>query len=306
MRALAQSNAMPARRAQQPARRAHRDQRARACGMAGNPGAVAVGAFPCRRLSANAPGRARVALHGHAGRIESVGRTLMCRSRSCCSVTALGASTSRSCPRCVFGNAITSRIWSTPAIIATMPVEAERDAAVRRRAVGQRVEQEAELLALVLGTDPERREHLRLHVGLVDAHRAAADLPAVQHDVVGLGDRAARDRSRTASSWPSFGAVNGWCRGAPGLLARRRIRTSGNRRPTAASTRFRRSRARCPTFARNAPSASLTTFSRSAAKKMRSPVCAPVRSMIVAQHRGRQELDDRRLQAFLVRLRRRR
>ena len=43
----------------------------------------------------------------------------------------------------------------------------------------------------------QRLEHLRLHVGAVDAHRAAADLPAVQHDVVGLGDRVARDRSRS-------------------------------------------------------------------------------------------------------------
>src|SRR6185503_5918035 len=44
----------------------------------------------------------------------------MCRSRSCCSVTRVGAPVSRSCPRCVFGKAITSRIASVPAMSATM------------------------------------------------------------------------------------------------------------------------------------------------------------------------------------------
>ena len=49
------------------------------------------------------------------------------------------------------------------------PVEPEGDTPVRRRAVGQGVEQESELLPLILGTDPERLEDLGLHVGLVDA-----------------------------------------------------------------------------------------------------------------------------------------
>ena len=70
-------------------------------------------------------------------------------------------------------------------------VEADRDAAVRRRAVLQRVEQEAELRARFLGVDLERAEHLALHVLAMDPHRAAAELDAVQDDVVGLGDAAA-------------------------------------------------------------------------------------------------------------------
>ena len=37
--------------------------------------------------------------------------------------------------------------------------------------------------------DAERREHLLPARRAVDAHRAAADLPAVQHDVVGLRER---------------------------------------------------------------------------------------------------------------------
>ena len=61
----------------------------------------------------------------------------MCRSRSCCSGTADGASTSRSWPRCVFGNAMTSRICSTPAIIAVSEIPAEgRDVLVRIKAGG--------------------------------------------------------------------------------------------------------------------------------------------------------------------------
>src|SRR5712692_108400 len=66
-------------------------------------------------------------------------------------------------------------------------VEAEGDAAVRRRAVLQRIEQEAELRALVLGRDFQGAKHLLLHLLAMDAHRAAADLPAVEHRVVGLG-----------------------------------------------------------------------------------------------------------------------
>src|SRR5262249_7634969 len=43
----------------------------------------------------------------------------MCSSRSCFSVTCVGAPVSRSWPRCVFGKAITSRIASAPAISVT-------------------------------------------------------------------------------------------------------------------------------------------------------------------------------------------
>src|SRR6058998_452253 len=49
-------------------------------------------------------------------------------------------------------------------------VEAERDAAVRRRAVLERVQQEAEFLLRLFGADRQRAEHLRLHFLAVDAH----------------------------------------------------------------------------------------------------------------------------------------
>ena len=63
---------------------------------------------------------------------------------------------------------------------------------MRRRAVLQRVQQEAELLAGFLGADLQRAEHLALHFLAVDTDRAAADFPAVQHHVVGLGEGLAR------------------------------------------------------------------------------------------------------------------
>ena len=62
---------------------------------------------------------------------------------------------------------------------------------MRGRAVLQRVQQEAELDLRVFRRDVERVEHLFLHFGAVDTHRAAAQLPAVQHHVVGLGHAAA-------------------------------------------------------------------------------------------------------------------
>src|ERR1051326_899670 len=37
------------------------------------------------------------------------------------------------------------------------------------------------------GTDPERFEHFVLQLRLIDSHAAAADLHAVQNDVIGLG-----------------------------------------------------------------------------------------------------------------------
>ncbi len=71
-------------------------------------------------------------------------------------------------------------------------VQAERDAAVRRRAVAQRLEQEAEAALRLVVRDAEQVEHLGLHVRAVDADGAAADLGSVEHQVVGL----AADRAR--------------------------------------------------------------------------------------------------------------
>src|SRR3954452_22783033 len=55
-------------------------------------------------------------------------------------------------------------------------IEAVGDAAMRRRSVAQRLEQEAEALLGFLGADPERGEDLALDVGAIDTDRAPAEL----------------------------------------------------------------------------------------------------------------------------------
>ena len=60
-------------------------------------------------------------------------------------------------------------------------IEAERDAAVRRRAVGERVEQEAELARAPRSSlDAEQREDALPAGRAVDTDAAAAELGAVQ------------------------------------------------------------------------------------------------------------------------------
>ena len=115
----------------------------------------------------------------------------MCSSRSCASLTSVGASINGSAAVCVFGKAITSRMLSAPAISIAQAVESEGDAAVRRRAELECIEQESEFQPCLFRRDAEQVEHHRLQFLHVDAHRSAADLRAVQHHVVGLGDRLA-------------------------------------------------------------------------------------------------------------------
>ena len=106
-------------------------------------------------------------------------------SRSCACSTGAGAPVSGSPPLVVFGNAITSRIVLAPGEQRHDPVEPERDPAVRRRAVAQRVEQEAEPRLRLLLIEADQLEHLLLDLAAVDTDRAAADLVAVEHEVVG-------------------------------------------------------------------------------------------------------------------------
>ena len=71
-------------------------------------------------------------------------------------------------------------------------VDAHREAAVRRRAHLQRLEQEAELRLLLVRRDPHRPEDRLLELGVVDPDRAGAELPAVPDQVVVLAERGAR------------------------------------------------------------------------------------------------------------------
>src|SRR4029078_3444622 len=72
------------------------------------------------------------------------------------------------------------------------PIEAERQATVRRRAVFERFQEEAEAVLRILIRQTEQAEHLGLRVAVVNTNRAAAELPAVEDDVVGLRQHLAR------------------------------------------------------------------------------------------------------------------
>src|SRR5712692_699930 len=63
-------------------------------------------------------------------------------------------------------------------------VDAERDAAVRRRAVRQRVEEKTETPAQLFFRQSERFEQTLLNILAVDPNAAGAELVAVEHKVV--------------------------------------------------------------------------------------------------------------------------
>ena len=89
-------------------------------------------------------------------------------------------------------------------------IEAEREAAVRRRSGCQRVEQEAEATALLVGGNAEEAEDRRLQRRVRDPDRAAAEFVAVVHRVVVQG-AAARGSLSTKARSSGWGDVNGWC-----------------------------------------------------------------------------------------------
>ena len=90
-----------------------------------------------------------------------------------------------------------SRMLSRPREEHHQAVDAQGDAAVRRGAELQGVQQEAESLAGRRGVDAQQPKHLLLKLLVVDTDRAAAGLVAVDHQVVGLRPGIAADR------WPA-------------------------------------------------------------------------------------------------------
>ena len=132
----------------------------------------------------------------------------------------------------------------------------------------------------LLLADPERTEHLRLHFAAVDPDRTAADLPAVEHDVVRLGDRRARvglDEALVAVLRTGERMVH---RG-PALrllvvLEHREV-DHPQRLPAACGEPVLVADLR-PQRAERV----VRDLRRSAPKNTRSPVCAPVRSRIAA------------------------
>src|SRR5262249_26577339 len=71
-------------------------------------------------------------------------------------------------------------------------VHSERDAAMRRRAVGERFEQEAEFVARFVFADTERAKHLLLHLGVVQPNGSAAELESIEHEIVAITEDFAR------------------------------------------------------------------------------------------------------------------
>src|SRR5215211_1962556 len=65
------------------------------------------------------------------------------------------------------------------------PVPTERDPSMRRRAVVERIQQEAKSFLRLLFRQPHHREDALLDVSAMDTDRAAADLIAIADDVVG-------------------------------------------------------------------------------------------------------------------------
>ena len=106
----------------------------------------------------------------------------------------------RSTAAVVFGNAMTSRIDDSPGQQRADAIEPERQAAVRRRAVFERLEKEPESVARFLVGHAEQAEDLGLRLAVVDTDAAAAQLPAVEDDVVGLGQHAPRVRLEQRAS----------------------------------------------------------------------------------------------------------
>src|SRR6185436_17620899 len=76
-------------------------------------------------------------------------------------------------------------------------VEPERDPAVWRRPEFQRVDEEAEPRLRLLVRHAEHLEHQPLDALVVDTNAAAADLAAVEHEIVGARAHRARVRLQT-------------------------------------------------------------------------------------------------------------
>ena len=145
----------------------------------------------CRCVAGRHPSPARPAGSSAPGRGTATSRA---SSWSCAGPTGVGASVKGHVPFWVLGNAMTSRMDSDAGQDGDDPVEPERDAAHRRSAVLQRLQEEPELGPRVGLADPEELEDPLLERPRVDADRAPADLLAVQDEIVGLGARAAPGR----------------------------------------------------------------------------------------------------------------
>ena len=82
------------------------------------------------------------------------------------------------------GKAITSRMLSQPAISMIRRFQAEGQPCVRGHSVFERVQQETELLLGALFRESKNVKHFALDVILENTDASAAQLRAVQHNIV--------------------------------------------------------------------------------------------------------------------------
>ena len=193
-------------------------------------------------------------------------------------LTGVGASVRGHVPFWVLGNAMTSRMESTPARMATIRSSPNAMPPIGGAPYSSASRRKPNLARAVGLVDPEDLEDPLLERARVDADRAPADLLAVQHEVVGLrargagvgqpglGVRVLRRRERMVHRVP-----------APLLLVPLDQRES--RRPTGARAPPRGSGPRrCASSTRSRPSTVAARGIRSATSSTRSPAFAPVRA----------------------------
>ena len=134
----------------------------------------------------------------------------MPRSSSCLASTGVGALVIGSMPRLGLREGDDLADVLLAGEDRHQPVDAEREAAVRRGAVLERVEEEAEPLLRLLVADAEQAEDARLQLGLVDPDRPGAELPPVEHQVVGLAAHLQRVGLQQVHDRRDAAGVNGW------------------------------------------------------------------------------------------------
>ena len=130
------------------------------------------------------------------------------RSPSSCSASSgygVGAPVSGSEPLAIFGNAVICRMSGSPREVRDEAVDAHREAAVRRRAHLQRLEEEAELVALLLLAEAHHAEDGLLHARRRGSGSSRSRAPSRSRSGRSAGRARARDSTRSAPPSPGTG-----------------------------------------------------------------------------------------------------
>src|SRR5882672_5075309 len=137
-------------------------------------------------------------------------RRRMCSSRNCFSSTGDGACVSKSCARCVLGKAMTSRIDSAPAIMATMRSSPKAIPPCGGAPYCRASSRNPNLCFASSGPIDSARNTF----DCTSSRWMRTEPPPISEPFstmsYALASAAPGSRARR-SSWPSLGAVNGWC-----------------------------------------------------------------------------------------------